>query len=172
MKKWRWLILILTGSAFVWWLPELVESRLRPRSLPNGLAWQVQFNAAANEQDNPSHVTVDGDGQVLLTGTSFTGRSQGSWLVKHDGNTGRELWRWTADFALQSVPVADSNGNIYLAGSEARGYRPGPLAPPFSGPDTDFAVCKVAGKNGAVEWKSTFDGGLRDTDWAEELGLK
>ncbi|HBJ86251.1 MAG TPA: hypothetical protein DDZ88_20780 [Verrucomicrobiales bacterium] len=165
MKKRRRVLFGIIGLAIVWWLPDLVEWWHRMRTVPPGLAWEIQF------RDTPSNIAMDDDGHLLVTGMSVAGNGNASWFRKHNGETGDEIWRLAADFVIQSIPVADSNNDVYLAGSVTRGYRPGPIAPPFSGPDTDFAMSKVSGKNRAVDWTRSFDGGLNDTDWAEKLVL-
>ena len=169
-RRLRYLCALLT-FIFIFWLPDLIESLLIFRSLPDGLTWEARFNGEGNEQDNPKFLSIDQAGRVLATGTSYASKEGGSWLAKHDGMTGRELWRWFSGEAIQAVPLSDKNADVYFAGSESKGYRSGPLTPPFSGTDTDFMVGKLSGIDGTVAWKTSFDGGYHDTDWAEALVL-
>lgn len=150
MRKGKWLIVFFVVLTLAWCLPIFVEEWISRRPLPPDLAWEVKLDS------NPSHVTVDAEQQVLLAG---------SQVVKLEGSSGGT--RWTQRVVLPHP--ASYKGDVYLVGAEARGYRPGPIAPPFSGSNTDFAVCKVLSNNGDVVWKNSFDGGHRDTDWAEKV---
>lgn len=170
-SRWRRYLVGLLSIVSILWLPDLVEIVVNLRPLPDSLAWETRFNGNGNEQDDPMFIRIDPAGQVLTSGMSYAGKGSGSWMAKQDGSTGHEVWRWLSNGALQSAPLTDTNGDVYFAGSETKGYRPGPLKPLFSGADTDFMVGKLSGTDGTLAWKTSFDGGLHDTDWAETLVL-
>jgi hypothetical protein len=114
---------------------------------------------------------MDGNGDLLVNGSGVTDGRGGALVLKCKGDTGHEQWRIASEIAVSSVLVTNASDSVYLAGSTARGYRPGPIAPPFSGPDTGFAMSKLSGEARAIDWTRSFDGGHHDTDWAEKLVL-
>lgn len=142
----------MAGLVTVWWIPPLVEAYLSMKSLPKDLAWKVKL------RNWPAQIAVDADGHVLVAG---------SQVEKVDGDSGHEYWKVRQQIC--SSDLLSINGDVFAAGSETKGYRPGPIAPPFSGPNTDFAMCKFSGKDGRAAWKCSFDGGRQDTDWAGQL---
>src|SRR2546422_5516777 len=84
-----------------------------------GLLWANRFNGAANNNDYPTALAVDGSGNVIVTGYSWTSDGSSSYYdyaaVKYsssiraylaiDSLGDQVVLRWTnASFHLQSAP--------------------------------------------------------------------
>jgi PQQ-like domain len=148
----------------------IIANRIPSRAIPAGILWESRYNGTANEADTPSAIAVDIHGDILVLGSSF-GAKDGLVVLKYEGASGKLIWRQDYERASASSIVLDSCGDLYVAGSESKGFRNGPIAPPFSGPNTDILVLKYSGKNGELLWKQTYDSRHHDEDWAQHLSL-
>jgi hypothetical protein len=149
------MVLIGAGSTLL-----VIANRIPTRAIPAGIVWEVRVHDPNDEFDKPGGVFMAPTGEIILLGS---GR-----ILKHDRITGEV--RWSIPTNAQFL-VVDTQGDIYIAGTETIGYKRGPLAPPFGGYDTDIVLCKYAGKDGKLIWKQSYGGRHNDTDWAQGIAL-
>ena len=115
------------------------------------------FAGAAGGDDLPVALAVDGNGNVLVTGTSRNGAGNYDFAtVKYNGATGAAVWASAAIFAGagsgDDIPVAvqaDGAGNVIVTGSSLNASL-----------NLDWVTLKYNGATGAAVWgsPSVFDG--------------
>lgn len=117
------------------------------------LAWQVNVNGPANDDDKAWAVTVDRTGDVVAGGsTRIAGQHADFTVVRLDGRSGRELWRRAIKGPAQADGLAtaiamDRDGNVVAAGSAASRSL-----------GADFTVVKLSGATGAELWRRVLSG--------------
>lgn len=128
---------------------------------------------SANTGDYPYAITLDGNGDPVVTGTSYSTYSIGQTqytgrditTVKYSP-TGTQLWAVTYDgpthmddeaFTIVALP----SGNIYVAGMVGANDPAG----------TTNAVSIKYNGSGVLQWTATYDGGSTVTDKANAVKL-
>ena len=110
-----------------------------------GLVWEKRFNGPSNRNDFPSALALDGNGNVIVTGTSGNQNSTNFsdfYTVKYSAADGAVLWdrrydgpaRWADEAKAVAV---DRGGNVIVTGTS----------------ENDFYTAKYAAANGAVLWE-------------------
>jgi hypothetical protein len=112
-------------------------------------------------------VVVDALGHVVAVGAITTiGFSQGFTVVKLDGASGAELWRYVvtgtaSGFSDGASSVAvDAAGDVVAAGALTN-----------TGTQADFTVLKVNGSSGVKLWRQTLNGTANGFDRANAVAL-
>jgi len=113
--------------------------------------WCARYNGAANRHDYGTAITVDGYGDVCVTGVSQeTYSSQDITTIKYSTSGEKQ---WIARYAdpeerdCKPIKIAiDKAGSIYVAGTVSESYN-----------SSDFILIKYTNK-GQLLWVKTFDG--------------
>jgi hypothetical protein len=114
--------------------------------------WRRIITGKATEaREEATAVAVDASGSVVVAGTMKSGFLSESIVVKLDGNSGAELWRWTLDChdGPDMSLALDTAGGVLAAG---RGC-------PTGGPDSSgaFTIIKLDGASGVERWRYAVD---------------
>lgn len=134
---------------------------------PNGdTAWVRTYNGPGNNVDSLADMTVDGAGNVYVTGVSDgAGTSQDYATIKYAPN-GDTLWvrryhgphSWDEAKAL----AVDAGGNVYVTGNSRRGS---------GGIYSDYATVKYL-PNGDLGWVIRYNGtGTSGNDGAYDVAV-
>jgi hypothetical protein len=123
----------------------------------SGVAWRAGFDKAGGD-DQATAVAVDGDGNVIVTGTVWSGTSVDIHTIKYSGNDGTLLWQHTWSGAAGGGDVAtslavDGANNIYVAGYTANA----------SGND-DYLLLKYPSAGSAPVWQEIWNSGYNSND--------
>ncbi len=125
--------------------------------------WTVRFNGPGNDGDYAEDITVDGVGNVYVTGRSDGGASYYDFrTLKYDTN-GNELWnvRYTGPAGSRDEAHAvtvDENGYVYVTGeSQETGF-------------ADYVTIKYS-PNGSQIWANRYNGPSNHIDVARAIEL-
>ncbi|MCI0532186.1 MAG: SBBP repeat-containing protein [candidate division Zixibacteria bacterium] len=133
-------------------------------------AWVVTYNGAGNGQDLARALSLDGDGNIFVTGSSPAGNGFEDYATAKYSSDGDTLWvkryNGPGDSADLAAAVAcGNNGNIYVTGTSVGGNEFADYATVkysqagdsvwvkrFNGPGSflDEAFCVTAGDSGYV----------------------
>ena len=93
--------------------------------------WVRRYNGKGNERDEPNAMALDTQGNVYVSGSSWSGTNYDYATIKYNPD-GQRLWlrRYTGRGAPHSIAV-DGQGNVYIAGYSYA-----------SGTDPDFLTIK------------------------------
>jgi hypothetical protein len=127
--------------------------------------WDKTYDGAGGKDDTGRGVAIDGDGNVLVTGTEIN--SNGTYAfktIKYSAAAGTVLWSRLFNSPDSSYYdpaglVVDSDGNVFVSGS--------------SRPDNfkvTFYTVKYAALNGATLWEKTTDA-PGDEDLVTAIGI-
>ena len=115
--------------------------------------WSKQWNSSANSSDAGYAVTLDGQGNVIVVGTSYTVAGvQDGYVAKYSTSTGALLWDFRFDGPaagndiLRSVGV-DKENNLIAAGYSQN-----------SNGTYDVASLKLLGVDGGLLWTQRHNG--------------
>ncbi len=103
--------------------------------------WKTDIDGSIPCNDRANAVAIDAAGDVVAAG-ALGDNDFGTvfFVVKLDGNTGSELWRYSVTNDGEAFAVAvDSTGDVFAAGTI----------------DGEFTVVKIDGADGEEEWRST-----------------
>ena len=126
-------------------------------AVSGALLWEQRYNGPANTNDSASAVAVDGNGNVIVTGSSDDGTNTDFYTAKYAAANGALLWEQRyngpANGNDHATAVAvDGDGNVIVTGSSDNGT------------NSDFYTAKYAAANGALLWEQRYDGPLTDDD--------
>jgi CTP:phosphocholine cytidylyltransferase-like protein len=98
------------------------------------LLWEQRYNGPADSYDSASAVAVDGSGNVVVTGTSYSDY----YTAKYAAADGALLWEkhYTANGFARAVAV-DGSGNVVVTGQSY----------------VDYYTAKYAAADGALLWE-------------------
>jgi hypothetical protein len=121
--------------------------------------WERIYDIQGNSDDVAEAITVDQDGNVIVTGrtrgTSSTS-SRDVYTIKHDGANGTRLWEkrygGTGDDSGQAIGV-DNRGDVVVSGTS------------WNGTNYDYFTAKYAARDGALLWQQRYDGPANGNDF-------
>jgi hypothetical protein len=123
-------------------------------------AWVVRYNGPANSHDMPKAVAVDSNGNVVVTGISFSAYRPDYYTAKYAAADGVLLWekRYDGPGNLDDFPAAlavDGRGNVLVTGSSwgTSSY-------------LDYYTAKYAAADGALLWEKRYNGPANNFDEA------
>ena len=127
--------------------------------------WVARYNGTGNYIDEANTVAVDSNGNVLVTGRSFSGLGGTSdyYTAKYSATNGALLWEKRYDgpgnYIDEATAIAvDSAGNAIVTG-----YSYG-----ASGV-TDFYTAKYAASDGVLLWERRYNGPANKADSAHAI---
>ena len=119
--------------------------------------WVAQYNGTGNLSDGANSISVDGSGNVYVTGNSYGAGTGGDIVTIKYNSAGDTLWvrRYSgpgnhSDFA-SSIAV-DNSGNVYAAGSILNANN-----------DYDYVTIKY-NSAGIQQWAAIYKGPANDDD--------
>jgi len=135
------------------------------------LLWVARYDGPARGQDQAWAITVDGSGNIYVTGWSYGGSASSDYAtIKYD-SAGNPLWVARYDGPSSSYDQAwaiavDASGNAYVTGcSDGRGTSPG-----YDVISTDYATVKYDSV-GNLLWVARYDGPAGSSDEAHAIAL-
>jgi uncharacterized delta-60 repeat protein len=125
--------------------------------------WVRRYNGTANGIDNPFAMTIDGSGNIYVTGESQgNGTSYDYLTIKYNSN-GDSLWvqRYdgTGHFDAAYAIAVDNSGNVYVTGSS--------YLPSFH---SQYTTVKY-NSGGVQQWVQRFNGPLNDFDVGSAIAI-
>lgn len=138
------------------------------------VVWERRYAGPANGNDTATAVTVDDQGNVLVTGTSSTFAKTNQFYVpetndfytaKYAAADGALLWErhYNGPSNANDVPRAiavDGRGNVVVTGSSAG-----------ADTDSDFYTAMYAATDGALIWERRYEGSPNARDGAQAVTL-
>jgi uncharacterized delta-60 repeat protein len=125
------------------------------RNSNGDLVWAMRYNGTDNGNDVPLSMTMDGAGNVYVTGGAVeTGTGIDIVTIKYSP-TGQQLWaaKWNGagnSDEVGTAVVVDASGNVYVTGS--------------SGPTTDIVTIKY-NSAGQQQWAIIYNGSGNGNDY-------
>ncbi len=114
------------------------------------LLWSTQYDGAAQGHDQARALAVDGNGDVIVTGTSTNANAHiDYYTVKYSGLDGASLWEVrhnsSADGDDQPEAVTvDHSGNVVVTGYSYENF------------GAEYYTAKYAGTNGTLLWQKAY----------------
>jgi uncharacterized delta-60 repeat protein len=133
---------------------------------PEGkVVWENRYNGPGNSvADSATAITVDGNGNVYVTGWSDGGSSSNDYATLKYDPEGKLLWKnryngpgngWDEATAI----AVDGNGNVYVTGSSSG-----------SSSGVDYATLKY-GPDGTLLWEKRYNGPANGEDHATAMAV-
>lgn len=115
--------------------------------------WLRSYNGPANKWDEPSAMTIDSQGNIIITGSStylLEGFPKTRYTTIKYNSNGDELWvnhyiGPTEEFANAISIAVDDNGNVFVTGSD------------YSLTDQDYVTIKYS-SDGNTIWTKRYNG--------------
>ncbi|MCB0402906.1 MAG: SBBP repeat-containing protein, partial [Flavobacteriales bacterium] len=114
--------------------------------------WESRFTGSGVNTDSGKEIAVDANGNVYVTGTSYTNATNGYDIVtiKYDA-LGNQQWAATFNGSASALDegrdiAVDNSGNVYVTGYTAS-----------SGPNYDYVTIKY-NSSGAQQWATLYNG--------------
>ncbi len=123
----------------------------------SGVAWRASLDRSGGD-DQATAVAVDGNDDVIVTGTVWNASSVDILTAKYSGTDGTLLWQhtWSGSAGGSDVAtslVVDAANNIYVAGYTANA----------SGND-DFLIIKYPSAGSTPLWQETWNSSYNSND--------
>ncbi|MCX6639594.1 MAG: C10 family peptidase [bacterium] len=125
--------------------------------------WVARYNGPGNDYDAAYSLTLDGSGNVYLTGYSYGNGTYNDYATIMYNSAGIQLWvtRYNdsanGNYEARSIAVEEGGGNIYVTGSCLG-----------SGNSDDYATIKY-NSAGVQQWVAFYNGTLSTGDNAHAL---
>jgi len=140
------------------------------------LLWEKRYHGPANRNDFAVAVAVDGNSNVIVTGTSATSGSNSNGFIndyytaKYAAADGALLWekRYNGPANRDDFPTAmsvDADGNVVVTGYSAR---TGSLN---SGFIYDYCTVKYSAMDGTLLWEQRYHGPADGSDGARSVAV-
>ena len=148
---------IVTGNSWNGWTNRSDYYTAKYAAADGALLWERRYNGPANGEDYANAVAVDGNGNVVVTGSSWnTTNELDYYTVKYAAADGALLWekRYNGAGNNNDRPYAmavDRSGNVVVTGSSNGDY--------YVGSDNDYYTAKYAAMDGALLWEQRGNGG-------------
>src|SRR6266511_2211480 len=118
------------------------------------LLWERRYNGPANGDDRPKAVAADDSGNVVVTGSSYGGRSYYDtdyYTAKYAAADGALLWekRYNSPangYDRANAVAVDASGNVVVTGTS------------FNGTNSDYYTAMYAAADGALLWERRYSG--------------
>ena len=128
------------------------------------LLWEKRYNGPANSYDEAYAVTVDGSGNVIVTGSSISSGSEDYYTAKYAAADGALLWenRYNGpgnDEDDGNAIVVDAGGNVVVTGGSDNGT------------NDDYYTARYAAADGALLWEKRYNGPGNNSDIATAIAL-
>lgn len=125
--------------------------------------WVARYNGPSNATDEAFSITVDGSGNVYVTGQSLSGTNYDYATVKYN-SAGQQEWAARYNGPQSSIDNAavvrvDISGNVYVTGSSTG-----------SGTGLDYATIKY-NSAGAEQWAVRYNGTNNGDDVPSSMEL-
>ena len=151
----------VTGESGVY--PEGVDYTTIKYSPDGQELWVQRYAGPGFSEDRPQALTVDGQGNIYVTGLSGQGSAYDYVTVKYSA-AGEELWVRSYNGPGNGEDTAaalgvDGQGNVYVTGESAGG-----------GTGNDFATVKYS-PDGTVDWVKRYSGPGSQWDGATALAV-
>ena len=152
---------VVTGSSGFNLLPDRSDFYTTKYAAADGaLLWERRYNGPANRAEHAHAVAVDGDDNVIVTGSSDNGTYEWNWdfyTAKYAAADGVLLWerRYNSPENIDDNPVGiavDQRGNVVVTGSSKR------INSVNTSGSSDFYTAKYAAADGALLWEKVYNG--------------
>ena len=84
--------------------------------------WLARYNGPDNQNDFANAMTIDGSGNVYVTGSSANHCGSADFATVKYNSAGQEVWVGRHDGGTGVAIAVDSSGNVYVAGADAEGW--------------------------------------------------
>jgi hypothetical protein len=84
--------------------------------------WLARYNGPDNHNDFANAMTIDGSGNVYVTGSSADHCGSADFATVKYNSAGQEVWVGRHDGGTGVAIAVDSLGNVYVAGADAEGW--------------------------------------------------
>lgn len=127
--------------------------------------WESRYTSNGQNTDSGKEIAVDNNGNVYVTGTSYTNATTGYDIltIKYDA-LGNQIWtatfNGTGNLNDEGRDIAvDKNGNVYVTGYTAS-----------AGPNYDYVTIKY-NSSGIQQWATLYNGSGNGYDEAYSLAI-
>jgi len=123
----------------------------------SGVAWRASFDKNGGD-DQATAVVIDGNNDIIVTGTVWNIASTDIHTIKYSGVDGSVLWEHTWSGAAGGIDAAtsiavDATNNIYVAGYSVNG----------AGND-DYLILKYPSAGSTPTWQEIWNSGYNSND--------
>lgn len=126
--------------------------------------WAVRHNGPANYSDVAESMTIDGSGNIYVTGSCYSTATLNDYVTIKYSSSGQQLWLATYNGPLNNsdIPamiVLDNNGNTYVTGRS-----------PGNGTSIDYATIKYD-QQGNQLWAARYNGPENNYDMPNSVAV-